>query len=284
MKGLSDMAISGETKIVALLGDPVTHTLSPRMHNAAFEAMGLDYCYVAFPVKREFLREAVASVRALGMAGVNVTVPHKEGVMPFLDRVDEEASFIGAVNTIVNQSNKGRGNLVGYNTDGRGFMQSLVEANIDVQGKNVLIVGTGGASRAVSYYLSEKAGSFSMFDIDTEKAGRLAGDLGVVGRKVTLAESADKLSEVDVIINATPLGLKETDPLPIDLSLLSPSHTVVDLIYRETPLLRAASDKGCATMHGLGMLLWQGVFASELWTGQPPPVDVMREALVSGMA
>ena len=146
------MKISGKTKVLGLLGWPVEHSLSPAMHNAAFEHIGLDCCYVTFPVKPGFLKDAVRSVRALNLAGVNVTMPHKENVIPLLDKVDADASFIGAVNTIVNSNGK----LIGYNTDGRGFMRSLSEAQISVNKKNVLILGAGGASRAIGFYLAKK--------------------------------------------------------------------------------------------------------------------------------
>lgn len=269
------MKISGRTKVVGLLGYPVEHSLSPAMHNAAFEHLGLDYCYVTFPVAPALLREAVNAVRALNLAGVNVTVPHKENVIPYLDDVNEEASFIGAVNTIFNSS----GVLKGYNTDGRGFMQSLSEAGISVGGKTVQIVGAGGACRAISYYLSSEAEVLKIYDIDRDKAARLVHDLGKIRSNVRHPESLGSLEGVDILINATPLGLKETDPSPIDPSLIRPDMAVCDLIYKETSLLRSASKKGCKTLNGLGMLLHQGVLAFEIWTGVKPPVDIMRKAL-----
>ena len=137
------MDISGRTKILGIFGYPVEHTLSPAMHNAALKSLGLDFCYVPFSVHPDLLDKAVSAIRALNLRGVNITVPHKEKVMPFLDRVDEEAAFIGAVNTIVNNG----GSLEGYNTDGRGFMQSLAESDISVEDKNILIIGAGGAAR-----------------------------------------------------------------------------------------------------------------------------------------
>jgi len=276
------MDISGKTKVVGLFGYPVEHSLSPLMHNAAFAQLGLDYCYVTFLVKPGGLREAVEAIRALDLKGVNVTVPHKEKVMPFLDAVSEEASFIGAVNTIRNDG----GTLTGYNTDGRGFMQSLSEAGIDVSGKRVLVVGAGGASRAVGYYLCTAASEVCLYDAVTEKAEQLARHLNFLkGNARVIDGTAFKegrfFSGLDIIINATPLGLKLDDPVPVDLSLLNRGHTVCDLIYKETPLLRKASERGCRTLDGLGMLLWQGIFAFELWTGKTPSVDVMRNALIA---
>lgn len=273
------MHITGKTRITGLFGYPVEHSLSPLMHNAAFARLGMDWCYLPFCVRPDALHQAVAAVRALSMAGVNVTVPHKEAVIPLLDAVDEEASFIGAVNTIVHRDNM----LHGYNTDGRGFMRSLSEAEIPVDGKRILIAGSGGASRAVSYYLSEKAGAVSLFDIDTAKSAKLSSDLGKIRGNITNTERIDNLSDYDIIVNATPLGLKQSDPLPIDTFLLSPHHIICDLIYHETRLLAEASARGCVTVNGLGMLLWQGVLAFELWTNVSPPVDDMRNALLTGL-
>ncbi|MDA8169495.1 MAG: shikimate dehydrogenase [Nitrospiraceae bacterium] len=273
------MKITSGTRLLALFGYPVGHSLSPNMHNAAFQEMGLDYCYVALPVAPEALADAVRAIRALNLRGVNITVPHKENVIPHLDEVDGEAAFIGAVNTIVN--NEGR--LKGYNTDGRGFMQSLSEEGIDVSGKNVLVVGAGGASRAVSYYLSGKAGALSIFDVDRGKLERLVSDLGRIRKNVSAARDG-RIDGADVIVNATPLGLKESDPLPVDVQGLGPQMAAVDLIYKETPFLRAAAKAGVKTMNGLGMLLWQGVFAFELWTGKRPPHELMRNELLKGFA
>ncbi|MBI4684972.1 MAG: shikimate dehydrogenase [Nitrospirae bacterium] len=276
------MKISAKTRIVGLLGYPVEHSLSPAMHNAAFERLKLDFCYIAFPVRPELLKEAVKAVRALDLAGVNVTVPHKEKVIPFLDEVDKEAFFIGAVNTIVNKNRK----LIGYNTDGRGFMRSLSEKGISVRNRNVLIVGAGGASRAVGYYLCQKAARLFLYDIDKKKAVKLSNVLNKIRNNVSflnLQSSTFNLDEIDVIVNATPLGLKKDDPLPINVDLLKSEHIVCDLIYKKTKLLEIASRKGCKTLNGLGMLLWQGVLAFELWTGKRPPVDIMRKALISNI-
>ena len=269
------MKIHGTTKVTGLFGWPVEHTLSPAMHNAAFDYLDLDFCYVPFSVKPEMLADAVKAIRSLDLAGVNVTIPHKERVIQLLDAVHEEASFIGAVNTIQNSG----GRLTGFNTDGRGFMESLAVAGIPVEGRSVLIVGAGGASRAVSYYLSEKAARLLLFDLDIPKVEKLVADLTTIRRNVSRLTAIDRLEDFDIVINATPLGLKETDPSPVDISLIKKTMTVCDLIYKKTPLLRAATQKGCKTLDGLGMLLYQGVFAFEIWTGIKPPVDIMRNAI-----
>jgi shikimate dehydrogenase len=272
--------ITGKTKITGIFGYPVEHTLSPAMHNAAFEALGMDCCYVPFAVHPDLLSAAVEAVRALNLLGVNITVPHKEKVMPMLDKVDDEASFIGAVNTIVHAN----GQLRGYNTDGRGFMQSLSESGIDVKDRNVLVIGAGGAARAIGYYLAQKAKALYIYGRTPERAERLALDLKKVSAKVLTIPDISSVDRFHVIINATPLGLKDDDPLPLDTGLLHGEKTVCDLIYRDTPFLREASKIGCITMNGLGMLLWQGVFAFELWTGRKPDVHVMRKALISNIS
>jgi shikimate dehydrogenase len=268
--------ISGRTKITGLFGYPVEHTLSPAMHNAAFTELGLDYCYVPFLVHPDYLEYAVKAIKSLNLSGVNVTVPHKEKVMPFLDEINEEASFIGAVNTIVNSG----GRLIGYNTDGRGFIQSLSEGGISIEDKNILIIGAGGASKAISYYLSQKAKTLYLYDIDKYKVEKLVQDLNNIFNNVYIIENISSVGRFHIIINATPLGLKKEDPLPFDTTLLRTEQTVCDVIYKKTRLLEEASKKGCVTIDGLGMLLWQGVFAFELWTGKKPQIEVMRNALM----
>jgi shikimate dehydrogenase len=234
-----------------------------------------------FSVHPGRLSEAVDGIRGLGLQGVNVTVPHKEKVMEFLDKVHDEASFIGAVNTIKNDD----GCLTGFNTDGPGFMCSLSEAGIDAIGKKVLIIGSGGAARAIGYYLCKDAEKVVLFDVDTAKAALLVKHLNAGRGNVVQADAAeikdrDFMQGPDIIINATPLGLKPGDPSPVDTTLISPRQAVCDLIYKNTALLSAASAAGCVTMNGLGMLLWQGVIAFEIFTGVKPPAGVMRKALI----
>lgn len=267
--------ISGMTRIAALFGYPVEHSKSPCMQNAAFAETGIDGCYVAFSVPPEELPGAVQGIRSLGLLGVNLTVPHKEAVIPLLDEIDPEASFIGAVNTVVNRS----GRLVGFNTDGRGFMRSLAEAGIDVSGKRVLLLGAGGAARAVGYYLAQEAASIVIVNRTKGKAEALAADLNRVRSVVSVAEHVARFEEVDLVVNTTSLGLKAGDAVPVDTALLSRRHAVCDLIYHETPLLQGAAAAGAKVLNGSGMLLWQGALAFELWTGIPAPVAVMRKAL-----
>lgn len=268
--------IDGKTEITGIFGFPVGHTLSPVMQNAAFASLGLNYRYLAFLVAPEKLEHAVEAIRALSIRGVNITIPHKEKVMQYLDEVHEEAAFIGAVNTVVNDA----GRLTGYNTDGRGFMHSLAEQGIDVEGKDILINGAGGAARAVSYFLAKSAGRLAIFGRTPEKRDLLVHDLKKMSTHVGAAEDLSHAGKYQMLINATPLGLKDDDPLPFDTSRLKPGQVVCDLIYKKTRLLDEASRKGCVILDGTGMLLWQGASAFQLWTGQQPDIAVMREALL----
>jgi len=273
------MDVSGKTKITGIFGFPIEHTLSPLMHNAAFNAINLDLRYIAFSVAPPDLPDAVKAVRSLNLLGVNITVPHKEKVIPLLDKIDKEAEFIGAVNTIVNSE----GTLTGYNTDGIGFMRSLSESGIPVDGKDVFIIGAGGASRAISYYLSEKTSKLYLYDIDKTKAEKLVSDLCKLRNNVFSLKSTEDIANPHIIINATPLGLKPDDALPLNPDLITSDMVVCDLVYKNTGFLQEAEKKGSKTLDGSGMLLWQGVLAFELWTGIEPPVDVMRRALMSGI-
>lgn len=268
--------ITGKTRVAALYGYPVEHTLSPLMHNAAFEHLGLDCCYLPFSVRPDSLGQAVESIRALSFLGVNLTIPHKESVMPFLDELDKEAAAIGAVNTIVNMD----GVLTGYNTDGKGFMRSLEENRVSPSGKQVLIIGAGGSSRAISHYLAKEAEGLSIFNRSRDKAHALAAFLSSGECAVKVVDSLSNLAAFDIIINATPLGLKPADPLPFNIDLLTSSQVVCDLLYHKTELCLQAESRGCKTVGGAGMLLWQGALAFELWTGVAPPIEIMRNALL----
>lgn len=270
------MQINGKTNITGIFGYPVEHTLSPQMHNAAFKALNLNYCYVPFLVHPDFLEIAVKSIRALNIKGVNITIPHKEKVIPLLDEISEEASFIGAVNTILNQDGK----LIGYNTDGRGFMYSLAENGISIKGKNVLIIGAGGAARSISYYLSQDAKMVYINGRTKERLEKLIVDLKRIGKiNILPVDKIFSLDEYHIIINATPLGLKEDDPLPVEESLLKEDHIICDIIYKRTKFIDIAQKKGCKVVDGTGMLIWQGALAFELWTGKKPDVQIMRMAL-----
>lgn len=270
------MLITGKTKITGIFGDPIEHTLSPLMHNAAFRELGLDYCYVPFLVKREKLKEAVEAIEALNIKGVNITLPHKEAVMSYLDEISEEAEYIGAVNTILNKEGK----LKGFNTDAYGFIKSLKEEKVSIKDRSVLLLGAGGAAKAIAYGILKEGGRIYIFNRTTSKAYKLRDSFKSIGKIEVIEQIEQRLMEkIHIIINATSLGLKKDDPLPIDLVFLKKEHTYCDIVYPNTFLMKEAEKIGCKVIGGFGMLLWQAVKAFEIWTSHPAPVDVMRKTL-----
>lgn len=279
------MRIDGNTKLLGIFGYPVKHTLSPVMQNAAIDALGLKYVYVPFEVRPEELESAVKSIRALGIAGVNVTVPHKQAVIPFLDDVTEEASLIGSVNTIENRD----GRLIGHNTDSKGYIRSLREdAGFEPKGKKVLIIGAGGAAKGIVAGLSmEGVSKIIIANRTVEKAVKLANEFGnkfstVSFNATSLSSLKDPqlLSTIDLIINTTSAGLAGDAP-EVNFSL-TPSHTLVsDIVYKPpvTPFMKNAESASRKTIGGIGMLIYQGAISFEIWTGHKAPVDVMKKAL-----
>lgn len=276
--------ISGKTAVFGIFGHPVEHSFSPEMHNAAFRKVGLNACYVPFAVPPAGLRDAVRAIVPMGLRGVNITVPHKEKIIPFLDGLKNDARLIGAVNTIEVAGDR----LIGHNTDGRGFLRSLREETaFRPKGKRVILVGSGGAARAVAFNLAlAGAEEVMLHDIDVPKAKRLALALrkttAVAARAISAGELRTRAGDVHCLINATPLGLKPGDPLPMDPQCIQKGQLVCDLVYNRpmTPLLKAAGKVGACTLSGLGMLLYQGVIAFEIWTKKKAPAAVMRSALV----
>lgn len=267
--------IDGKTKVLGIIGDPIEHTRSPLMHNAAFKELGLNFCYLPFHVKPERLKDAIEGVRALNIRGLNVTVPHKERVIEYLDELSEEAKYIGAVNTILNRE----GFLTGYNTDSFGFVRSLVEEGLKIEDRIFLILGAGGASRAVVYGVLKNRGKVYIYNRTKERALKIKETFSKIG-DITLVESPEKIiRDVDIVVNTTSLGLKPDDPMPIEPSLIGKHQTYCDIVYPETPLMREAEKKGCKVIGGLGMLLWQAARAFTIWTGQEAPLQVMKKAL-----
>jgi shikimate dehydrogenase len=284
---MSNTGISGTTKLCGVIGDPIEHTMSPVMHNAAFRETGLDYVYTASRVRSEELGEAIRGMRTLNIRGLNVTIPHKVAVIPFLDEVDVLAEKIGAVNTIVNDN----GVLKGYNTDASGFLQALLEKGVDPQGKRVLVLGAGGASRAVSLALGERGARLVILNRleELDWAHELAARIGrlfdteVKSGELTRDNTAEALVETDILVNTTSVGMSpETDRTPVDADLLRPGLVVFDIVYNplKTRLLSEAEAAGAETIRGIDMLAWQGALAFEKWTGVQAPVDLMkREAI-----
>lgn len=293
--------ITAQTRLCAVFGDPIRHSASPSMHNAAFDARNLDWRYLACHVLPEKLDEALKGARSMGYCGVNLTVPHKLLAIPMMDSLDLSAQDWGAVNTVVFETqNKdrlwtpvGQSNALdgpvrtrGFNTDADAIIQSLREdLTIDPRGARILLLGAGGAGRAAALRLADE-GALVLWLVNrtTAKAEALAEEIAERFPAVEVRTGLPD-TDVEIIINATSLGLKASDPLPLDLTdyPLCRADGVYDMIYRPslTPLLDLAQRAGCRTANGLGMLLYQGAAAWTLWTGQIAPIETMRQALHS---
>lgn len=275
---------SSAKKIFGLIGYPVEHSLSPAMHNAAFSALNINAEYRLFPLKEDELKGFLAGLKENNIFGLNVTIPHKEKVMASLHNISPEARLIGAVNTIRVTQDR----LEGFNTDGAGFLKHLTgDLKFIPADKNIAMVGAGGAAKAVCVYLTkEKPKSISIFDVNKTKAAALINHLkehfaNIEFKQADSSEGLD-IRGADLLINATPIGMQETDACLVNTESIHKNLLVYDLIYnpRETKLLETAKEKGATVSNGLGMLLYQGAAAFELWTGQKAPVEVMRKALM----
>jgi shikimate dehydrogenase len=271
---------SGHTRLAAVIGDPIRHSLSPTIFNAAFDEVGLDWVYLAFEVAEPDTAAALDAARVLGIEGLSVTMPHKTAVARLVDELTPSARTLDAVNCVVRDGRR----LVGHNTDGAGFVASLAaDAGFDPAGRACVVLGAGGAARAVVLALSEAgAGQVSVVNRTADRAESTASLAGTVGR-VGVAGDARR---ADLVVNATSVGMGG-DGCPIDPDLLGPGQLVADLVYHPvtTPLLEAAQARGAATLDGVGMLVHQGAVAFGLWTGRPAPVAAMgtaaRAALVT---
>jgi shikimate dehydrogenase len=264
------MKLDAHTVLYGVLGSPVRHSLSPAIHNAAFEATGLNGVYLAFETKD--LPGSLAGAKALCFGGLSITLPFKSAVIPLLDQLDPLAERIGAVNTIRNEE----GNLVGYNTDGSGALRAL-EAVTDVSGKRCLLVGAGGAARAIGYVLSRKGVEIVVANRSADRGKSLAVFIG--GRCIPLAEASS--IDADFLIQTTSVGMFPiTDQVPVPPEALREGIVVMDVIYNplKTKLLRLAEERGCLTVSGLDMFIYQGAEQFRLWTGLEPPIEIMREA------
>lgn len=269
--------------LLGVIGDPIGHSKSPVMQQAALAELGIAGSYVPLHVKGEQLESAIKGVRALGFRGINVTVPHKVNVIPFLDQIDEDAAAIGAVNTIVNDN----GILKGYNTDGIGYIRSLKEEVLpDLSGLTVVVLGAGGAARGiVRALLKEQPAEIIVANRTRENAERLAEEWRELGRLRACdnRELEQAAAEADVIINTTTVGMHPNiDQIPLEPEWIPEGIVVSDLIYNPltTRLLQEAADKGCRTHGGLGMFIYQGAYALEYWTGRIAPAAAMRRAVL----
>ncbi len=269
------MIINGKTFLYGIIGNPVSHSLSPAMHNAAFEALDINGVYLPFPAPD--IHAAVIGIRGLGIRGTSVTIPHKEKVMALLDEIDPVAEKIGAVNTVINN----KGILKGLNTDWLGATRAL-EEEINLHGTEAVIIGAGGSARAIGFGLLERKAKFVLCS-RTESRGRaLADELGCTW--IPLSD-ADNLSG-DILINATSVGMQpHVENSPVPESILPEFQVVMDIVYAplKTRLLQQAEGNGCKIINGLEMLLYQGVAQFELWTGKTAPVELMRMALAEAL-
>jgi shikimate dehydrogenase len=283
------MSITGKTRVCGVIGDPIEHTLSPVMHNAAFKELNLDIVFLAFKVKQAEVGNAVNGMRALNILGLNVTMPHKKAVIDHLDKLDQNAKFLNAVNTIRNKN----GNLLGFNTDGVGALKALKENGVPSRGRKVLLLGAGGAARAIAYTLTKEADELVILNRTVKQAEGLAKLLSKVHKKqVTggaLSPSLIKqhLQDSDILINATSVGMKpNANQSPVPPELLRANLAVMDIVYNpvETKLARDAKAAGAKVISGVEMLIFQGAASFEIWTGRKAPVEVMRKAALNHLA
>jgi shikimate dehydrogenase len=285
------MTITAKTRVCAVIGDPVGHSLSPQIHNSAFRALGLDFAYVAFPVKRGNVAEAVRAVRALGIRGLSVTIPHKVDILAHLDGVEEVARNTGSVNTVVNEG----GRLFGTSTDGGGALRALAERGVSPAGRRCVLLGSGGAARALAFSLAtlDPLPRLTILGVEPDELKGLAGDLA---RKTRLSPQAEdlrpatldaSLSDAEILIHATPIGMSpRVNESLVPAELLRPGLVVFDVVYTplETRLLKDAAAAGATCVPGLGMFVHQAAIQFELWTGQKAPADVMTRTVSEALA
>ena len=280
----------GSTKLLCLLGNPVSHSISPAMHNLSFDTLNLDYSYMAFNIEEDNFNTAVEGLKALGCVGFNLTMPFKNAIIPLLDEIDSVASLAHSVNTVVNEDGK----LKGYTTDGYGFLKSMTECGISYKGSTLTMLGAGGV--ATSIVTQAANDGVSKINIFKRKNATFEKTLDFADRISKAAECdcfvydmADKdilefsLQESDILINGTNVGMGDDDTSLVPPEFLHPALTVCDTIYHpeQTRLLKDAAAKGCKTMNGKFMLLYQGAAAFKLWTGQDMPVEIVKERYFS---
>ncbi|HJT10302.1 MAG TPA: shikimate dehydrogenase [Candidatus Nitrosotalea sp.] len=269
------------TKTYAIIGDPIDHSLSPALHNASFAFLGLDCTYIAYRVPKGELDASIADLKKIGIAGFNVTIPHKVDMMKLLDETDELCKIVGATNTVVNTD----GRLKGYNTDVEGFLDPIRKKNIDCKGADVLVIGAGGAARAiVAGFAKEKARKITIANRTQENAEKIvsfARQLGVESEFVDIARAGEIATSFKFIVNATSVGLKGTG-LPISTKNITKDSIVYDIVYMpvETQLIEQSKEKGATIIYGWEMLLAQAMKSFEIWTGRPAPYEAMKLTLL----
>jgi len=277
------MTISGNTKLYAVIGDPIEHTLSPAIHNAAFKALNIDAVFLAFKVAAGHVEQAMQGMRGLGIKGLNVTMPNKNTVIRYLDEIDETSKLLGSVNTILNEG----GRLRGFSTDGVGATRALKENGVNVNGKKLVLLGAGGAARAIAFALARESKELLILNRTPEKTSGLTEALNTRFHKkirtgsLASANIERSLGDADILINATSVGMNSnyTNSL-VKPDFLRQDLTVMDIIYNplETKLAKDAKTKGARVISGLDMLIYQGAASFEIWTGKAAPIEVMRQA------
>mgnify|MGYP001772476081 CR=1 FL=1 len=265
--------ITSQTELYGVIGYPIRHSLSPVFQNALLKYAGINGVYLAFEVKPEDLKEAVLGFKAIGVKGINVTIPHKEAIMEYLDEIDPVAQEIGAVNTVKFEE----GRAIGYNTDWIGFLRALKMLLPSIEGKRVLLLGAGGTARAVIYALLYERAELFLWNRTKERALELVKRFN--DRLTVVSRPEEVVEKVSVVVNTTSVGLKEEDPEIFDYSLITQEHTVVDVIYRETKLIKRAKEVGAKYLDGLPMLLWQGIESFRIWNGCQVPYSVALRAV-----
>jgi len=281
------MGVKATTDIYGIFGHPVKHSLSPDMHNSAFNTLGLNSVYVAFDIDPESIEEATRAIRVMGIRGINITIPHKQTIIPYLDEVSPDAKLTGAVNTVKNENGK----LLGYNTDVGGFLRAIREdLDFSPEGNTLFLIGAGGAARAVlSAFCMNGGAVVYITDIIKDKALELANQFKANFQNITI-ETVEldnqnlieqKLNEADILVNASPAGMDSVGSLDIPLTSLNKNAVVYDLVYKppDTNLLKEAKQLGHKASGGLSMLLYQGAESFEIWTGENAPVEIMKKAL-----
>jgi shikimate dehydrogenase len=269
------MNIDSQTKLLGIIGYPIKHSLSPILHTTLAKNYGLNFVYLAFevpPQKFKYIRECILT---LNIRGLNVTIPYKEKIMHYLDEIDEKAKEVGAVNTIVNRNNK----LFGYNTDIYGFEKSL--EGVSLKGEDVLVLGCGGVSKAIVCGLKDfSIREIFVYDIDENKMSHMKKKFGKIVNCIKSSQIKDVLEKVKLVVNATPLGMKEGDLLPVEINWIKKEHIVYDVIYnRETELVSYAKKLGCKVIDGKSMFVYQAEQSFFLWTGVRPDTKIMFEII-----
>ena len=283
------MDISAKTQVYGVIGDPIEHSLSPTLHNVAFKELKLDCAFLAFKVKTGEVESAIRGMRGLGIRGLNVTMPHKEAVIAYIDEVDSAAKFLGSVNTILNDNSK----LIGFSTDGIGALNALKENGVTLNGKKVLLLGGGGAAKTIAFALAKLVDELIILNRSPEKTTSLTKTVNrefnkqVSGGLLAPGAIQKNIQNVDILINATSVGMHPNDEHSlVERQWLRPNLTVMDIVYNplETKLAKDAKAVGAKVISGVEMLIYQGAASFEVWTGHKAPVEVMRKAALTKLA